>query len=40
MAIKTAAELAIAAKRIAQDYKTLYVMGCYGAPMNPANREY
>lgn len=40
MAIKTAAELAIAAKHIAQEHKTLYVMGCYGAPMNPANREY
>jgi hypothetical protein len=40
MAIKTAAELAIAAKNAAKNYRTLYVMGCYGAPMNPSNREY
>lgn len=40
MAIKTAADLAAAAKRVAQNFKTLYVMGCYGAPMTAANRDY
>lgn len=39
MAIKTAAELAAACKDVAQNYKTLYVMGCFGAPMTAANKE-
>ena len=38
MAIKTAKELAAAAKSVAQDYKTLYVMGCFGAPMTAKNK--
>lgn len=40
MAIKTAADLAAAAKHVALNYRTLYVMGCFGAPMTAANREY
>lgn len=40
MTIKTAAELAAAAKHAAQNYRTLYVMGCWGAPMNASNRDY
>ena len=27
------------AKSIATDYKTLYIMGCFGAPMNEANKK-
>ena len=38
MAIKTAAELAAKCKEIAQNYKTLYVMGCIGAPMTASNK--
>ena len=33
MAIKTAKELAAAAEKVAKNYKTLYVMGCFGWPM-------
>ena len=33
MAIKTAKELAAAAESVAKNYKTLYVMGCFGWPM-------
>ena len=39
MAIKTARELATAAKAVAKNYKTLYVMGCIGSPMTPANKQ-
>lgn len=39
MAIKTAAELAAMCKKVATEYKTLYVMGCFGAPMTAANKE-
>ena len=38
MAIKTAKELAAAAEAAAKNYKTLYVMGCFGAPMNATNK--
>lgn len=31
-------EFANAAKNIANNYKTLYVMGCFGAPMNASNK--
>lgn len=31
-------ELAQKLKKIATDYKTLYVMGCFGAPMTAANK--
>ena len=39
MAIKTAAELAALLKKVATEYKTLYVMGCFGAPMTASNKE-
>lgn len=39
MAIKTASELASKCKEVAQNYKTLYVMSCFGAPMNASNKE-
>lgn len=32
-------ELANKLKDIAKNYKTLYVMGCFGAPMTPANKK-
>lgn len=38
MAIKTAKELAMAAEAVAKNYKTLYIMGCFGAPMNDKNK--
>lgn len=37
--IKTGDELASACLNVAKNYKTLYVMGCFGAPMNAANKE-
>ena len=37
--IITGKELAEAALNAANNYKTLYVSGCFGAPMNPANKE-
>ena len=37
--IKTAKELAAAAEAAAKNDKTLYVMGCFGAPMNAKNKE-
>ena len=36
--ITTGAELAARCKDLAQNYKTLYVMGCFGAPMTDANK--
>ncbi len=36
--ITTGKELAAAALNVAQNYKTLYVMGCFGAPMTAANK--
>lgn len=39
MAIRTAAELAAMCKKVATEYKTLYVMGCFGAPMTASNKE-
>lgn len=38
MAIKTAEELAAACLDVAKNYKTLYVMGCFGAPMTAGNK--
>jgi hypothetical protein len=38
MAIKTAKELAAACKDVAKNYKTLYIMGCFGAPMTAKNK--
>lgn len=37
--IKTGADLAKAAVEIAKNYKTLYVNGCFGAPMTDKNKE-
>lgn len=37
--INTAAELADKCKNIAKNYKTLYVMGCFGAPMTATNKK-
>ena len=37
--ITTGAQLAARAKEVAQKYKTLYVMGCFGAPMNASNKK-
>lgn len=37
--VMTAAEFVEKAKKIATDYKTLYVMGCFGAPMTEANKR-
>ena len=37
--IKTAAELAEKCVWVAQNFKTLYVRGCFGAPMNDKNKK-
>lgn len=37
--ITTGKQLAEAALNVAKNYKTLYVMGCFGAPMNAANKK-
>lgn len=37
--IKTNIELVNKLKDIAKNYKTLYVMGCWGSPMTPANKK-
>ena len=37
MAIQTAAELAEMCRKIATEYRTLYVMGCFGAPLVGGN---
>lgn len=37
--IKTGKELAEAVKKIATSYKTLYVMGCFGAPLKAEYKE-
>ena len=39
VSIKTAKELAAACKDVAMNYKTLYVLGCFGAPMTAKNKE-
>ena len=36
--ITTGKQLAVKAAEVAKNYKTLYVMGCFGAPMTPANK--
>lgn len=36
--IKTAADLAAACRHVADHFKTLYVMGCFGAPMTDTNK--
>ena len=37
--IKTGNELAAACLNVAKNFKTLYVMGCFGSPMTAANKE-
>lgn len=37
--IQTGEELAAAAKAVAENYKTLYVLGCFGWPMTAVNKE-
>lgn len=37
--VMTNTELAQKLKDVATKYKTLYVMGCFGAPMTPANKK-
>lgn len=37
--IKTAKELASACENAAKNYKTLYVLGCIGAPMNQSSKN-
>ena len=37
--IMTAKELASRCRRIATERKTLYILGCFGAPMNEKNRK-
>ena len=37
--IKTGTELATACLNVAENYKTLYIMGCFGAPMTQSNKE-
>lgn len=37
--IKTAKELAAACEAVAKNHKTLYIMGCIGAPMNESNKK-
>lgn len=39
MSIKTGKDLATACLNVAKSYKTLYVMGCFGAPMTEENKE-
>lgn len=36
--IKTSKELVEACLNVVNNYKTLYVMGCFGAPMNSSNK--
>lgn len=36
--IQTSVELAAMAKSVAENYKTLYIKGCFGAPLNDANK--
>jgi hypothetical protein len=36
--IKTNLDLAQACIDVAKNYKTLYIMGCFGAPMTPKNK--
>lgn len=39
MNIKTGAKLAAACVDVAQNHKTLYVMGCFGAPLTEENKD-
>lgn len=37
--VMTSTDFVEKAKDIANNYKTLYIMGCFGAPMNPTNKK-
>ena len=37
MAVMKASEFVAKLKAVAQNYKTLYVMGCFGAPLTGGN---
>lgn len=37
--IKTGKQLAVAAKALAQNHNTVYALGCFGWPMNDANKN-
>ena len=37
--MKTGKQLAAAAEAVAKNYKTLYVMGCFGAPLDKPNKS-
>jgi len=39
MAIKTGKELATACENVAKNYKTLYVLGCFGWPLTKASKD-
>jgi hypothetical protein len=39
MTIKTAKELAKRCEDVAKNYKTLYILGCFGAPMSARNKD-
>lgn len=39
MTVMTSKQLVDKAKDIAKNYKTLYVMGCFGSPLNAKNKE-
>lgn len=39
MAVKTNIELANKVKEVANKYKTLYVLGCFGSPLTDANKK-
>lgn len=37
--IKTGKDLALAARQVAENYKTVYAKGCFGWPMNQTNKD-
>ena len=39
MAVMTSDKFISIAKNIANNYKTLYILGCFGSPMTPANKK-
>lgn len=38
--VMTASEFVAILEDVAKNYKTLYIMGCYGAPMTKSNKKY
>ncbi len=39
MEIKTGHDLAAMCRKVAENYKTLYVIGCFGAPLHDGNKK-